>query len=283
MKKVVLVVAVLFVLAMAGMFLVGSFVMSSGPVYDSYSYVQPTPLRASPEWEAFQDAAGKGESGHGELQDMMTAPDNAIAYEAGLTLFKSTVTAREMFFEKLPEVDAAVKEHLRQEAFFEQHFELARQAVAGPEGAVRDGAALFLRLPYSRQSLNPGVIGRIGDTLVETIPGATGDYRVDLAFTIGQYPPSSLDGLKKHLGSSDPEARLLAVQALGKLADADALGAVKRMRSDGAVEVREAAYGAVASIERAEDLRLLAASRATQAAADPESERENAKKRLGMP
>ena len=261
MKKVAVVVGVLFLVVLVGMFVVGSLVMSSRPVYDPYSYPTPVVRPPSPEWQAFQDAAGKGESGYVELQDMMTAPDNAVAFEAGLTLFKSTQKGREMFFVKLPEVDAAVKEHLRNEAFFEQHFELARQAVAGPEGAIRDGAALFLRLPYSRQSLNSGVVGRIGDTLVETIPGAAGDYRVDLAFTIAQYPPSSLDGLKKHLGSSEAEVRLLAVQSLGKLADEASLGEVKRMRSDRAADVRDAAYVAVASIEKAENLRVLAASR----------------------
>ena len=154
--------------------------------------------------------------------------------------------------------------------------------------AVRDGAALFLRLPYSRQSLNPGVIGRVGDTLVETIPGATGDYRVDLAFTIGLYPPSSLDGLYKHLGSGDDQARLLAVQALGRLGKEESLDAVRRRKRDSEVTVREAAYVAEGSIMAASTLRALIAARSGpsspgQGVRDPVAEREKAKKRLGMP
>ena len=131
--------------------------------------------------------------------------------------------------------------------------------------------------------MNSAVVSGIGDTLVETIPDATGDYAVDLAFTIGLYPPGNLDGLKRHLDSSDPNVRRLAVQTLGKLGDEDALGAVERMRRDGAVEVSEAANVAAASIEKAVNQRLVAASWTRKNVSSPESEREKAKKRLGMP
>lgn len=293
MKILVFAIVGFVVLAMAGTYMVGRFVMSAAnhgssavsypPVYTP-SYV-PNP--STPEWEALERAQAKGMEGRDELRELMTTPDEAVAQQAALELFKLGGTGSEMFFEELPEISTRVKEHLRHSIYGDWQFELARLAVEGPGGPARDGAALFLRLPYSRNSLGSATRGGIGDTLVEAIPGASGTFADDLAFTIGLYPPSSLDGLKKHLGSGDSKVRLLAVRALGKLGDEAVLGEVERMRYDGAAAVSAAAYVAASSIEAAARQRALIAARSApgpvQSSPEPVSERQKAKKRLGMP
>ena len=283
MKKVVFVVAAVVVLAMAGMLVVGRFVMSSaGP----YSVTSSAVYAASPELVAYQEALREGELGLGDFQELMTSPDDTVGQLAALELFGDREEGAVMFFDKLPEVSSGVKDRLRSSTYLDWQFKLAGKEVAGPDGATRDGAALFLRLPYTRDRLDEATVSGIGDSLVEAIPGADGAFANDLAWTIGLYPPSSLDGLNKHLRSGDAEVRLVAVQALGRLGDGQSLDRVRRRKKDSDVTVREAAYVAEASIidsVREKAVLAIATPGTVQRLVDSESERKNAKKRLGMP
>lgn len=281
MRKAIVAFVVVVVLVAAGTFLVGRFVISAES--RASTVFSPSPYASTPEWQAFQRASEKGESGWEELQELMTSTDDYVGRQAGLALFRRGEKAAEMYFERLPEVSPAVKAYHRNDVFEQWQYRVAWKTVADPESAAREGAALFLRLPYTRDRLDEATLSGIGDSLVEAIPGADGGFAENLAFTIGLYPPSSLDGLREHLGSGDAQVRLLAVQALGRLEDEAALGEVKRLRRDGAEAVRRAAYDATASIEQAVKLRILAASREAVERADPELARKNAKKRLGMP
>ena len=275
MRKVVVVAVVLAVLAVVGTYAIGYFGTGSVDSYPSHAETQ--------EVEAFRDALRKGEMGPSELQELMKSPDDMVGALAALELFDGPEEGARMFFEKLPEVSAGVLDLLRSGTYSDQQYKLAAKEVGGPEGAARDGAALFLLLPETRAYLNRETTAGIGDALVGAIPTASGGFADELAATIGLYRPSSLDGLKKHLGSGDERVRLIAVQALGLLWDAAAISDVSRMQFDPDIDVRKAALVALANLRTAVDQTVLESSEAASEPADPEPAENSAKKRLGMP
>ena len=294
MKWIVLAVVVVVLLGIAGAFYVALQVQSRAyDPYDSYgsSYYSgssyPSVTGTGPEWDKYREAKAKGVTGFADMQALMASTEDEVAMFASHTLADSgSEEAFGLLYEKLPIVSPHVKNSFRTGYFTDPVYNHAATTVLDGPDAQRDGALLFLKLPYSAMSLSPTLRDEVFETLVQAVPGAEGQFASDLAFAIGLYRPTSAQPLVDLLAHKDAQVRKTAVTALGKLERKDALADVQRLKSDPAASVRTAATTAESTIQSA--VAYTAPTYSSYGGPEQESEaqkaaRKSARERLGMP
>ncbi len=296
MKWVVPVVLGFFLLAFLGFFVLARGISSrANEQYGSYVgsapssvYGGPVPYGTGPEWDKFKEAEKKGASGYAAMQGLMLSPEPDVALYASHHLADSgLVDAFKLLYDQLPSVTPYVKDSFRTGSFTDDVYMDAAKTVVNKSGTQRDGALLFLKLPYSPTAYSPGLGDRVLTILVEAVPTAEGQFAKDLAYAIGQYPSSNPQPLVDLLKDKSATARVTALTALGKLAREETLDEVKKLKTDSSSKVRTAAVTAEASINSA------VASRAASSAyvinetggetPAEKAAREKARNRLGMP
>ena len=294
MKWIVLAVVVVVLLGIAGAFFVALQVQSLAyEQYDTYpsTYYSgsgyPNVTGTGPEWDKYRQAKANGANGYADMQALMASTEDEVAEFASHTLADSgSEEAFGLLFEKLPSVSSYVKGSFRTGSFNSSiYVHAAKTVLEGPD-TERDGALLFLKLPYSGQSLNPVLRDEVFNTLVQAVPGAEGQFASDLAFAIGLYRPTSAQPLVDLLAHKDAQVRKTAVTALGKLGRKDALADVQKLKSDSNSGVRTAATTAESTIQSA--VAYSAPTYSAYGGPEQESEaqkaaRKGARERLGMP
>ena len=294
MKWIVLAVVVVVLLGIAGAFLVALEVQSQAyDPYDPYSSTYypggsyPNATGTGPEWDKYRDAQTKGVTGYADMQALMASTEDEVAMFASHTLADSgSEEAFGLLYEKFPGVSQYVKDTFRTGSFTDAVYKHAAKTVLEGPATQRDGALLFLKLPYSGLSLNATLRDEVFVTLVQAVPAAEGQFASDLAFAIGLYQPTSAQPLVDLLAHKDPEVRKTAVTALGKLERKDALADVQLLKSDSNTDVRTAAATAESTIQSA--VPYTPPTYASYGAPEQETEaqkaaRKSARERLGMP
>lgn len=294
MKWIVLAVVVVVLLGIAGAFYVALQVQSRAyDPYDPYASTYypggsyPGATGTGPEWDKYRDAQAKGVAGYADMQALMASTEDEVAMFASHSLADSgSEEAFGLLYEKLPSVSAHVKNSFRTGSFTGPVYKHAAKTVLEGPDTEKDGALLFLKLPYSAMSLNQTLRDEVFGTLVQAVPGADGQFASDLAFAIGLYEPTSAQPLVDLLAHKDAQVRETAVTALGKLERHDALAEVQKLKSDSNSDVRTAAATAEGTIQSA----VAYTPRTYSAYGGPEQEseaqkaaRKGARERLGMP
>jgi hypothetical protein len=291
MKWIVLAVVVVVLLGIAGAFLVALEVQNRA--YDPYSSTYysggsyPSAIGTGPEWDKYREAQAKGVTGYAEMQALMASTEDEVAMFASHTLADSgSEEAYGLLYEKLPGVSTYVKDTFRTGSFTDSVYRHAAKTVLEGPDTQRDGALLFLKLPYSGLSLDQALRDEVFGTLVEALPTAEGQFASDLAFAIGLYQPTSAQPLVDLLSHTDPVVRKTAVTALGKLERKDAVAEVQGLKSDPSADVRTAAATAESTIQSA--IAYTPPTYASYGAPEEETEaqkaaRKTARERLGMP
>jgi hypothetical protein len=276
-------------LAFAGVFVVGrEMEIKAHDPYAAYPTSPsgyPVPYGTGPEWDKFKAAEKAGKDGYDEMQALMLSTDPSVAEYASHHLADSgDEKAFGLLYEQLPKVVGYVKDSFRTGYFEDKLFRHAAETVATGEAAQRDGALLFLKLPYSGQSLTPDLRDFVSKNLAKAVPTADKKLSGDLAFALGLYPPTDAQHLLDLLSHKSAMARKTAVTALGKLERKDALTEVQRLKSDPVSAVRDAAVTAELSIQSA----VVYTPPAAYGEPPVETEAQRAKRRhardlLGMP
>jgi hypothetical protein len=216
----------------------------------------------------------------------MLSTDHAAAYAAGSHLLSLSGTAApDLFFEQLPKVSSAVKDSVRNSYQNSRAFAMAAERVKNRDPKTMEGAMLFIKLSYMRDSFGPE--HRAFETLVSAIPDYEGAEADELAYTISLFRPTDAKPLVDMLEHEKPRARQTAAVALGKMGREDALDELKELRFDPDSTVRKAALKAEKNIEAA-TLAAAAARRrlavaSVKGSVQTTQAREKAKNRLGMP
>lgn len=247
--------------------------------HSSYVGAVPAPYSIYPQ---VSDAVMKGPDGWPELQALMLDSDDSLAFDAAYALASAGNTkAFELFFEQLPKVTATVKHSVRHAYYDGSVVQVASTEVRDRDPKTAEGAMLFLKLAYMRDSYAEGQAAF--KTLVAAIPDYDGAKADELAYTISLFNPGSLQPLYDMLDHEEPRARLTAVTALGKMGREESEPFVAKLAADPNSDVRAAATRSVANIKAAVSARAKAAAAAVTYGNDPRQPDQKAKNRLGMP
>lgn len=238
-----------------------------------------------PGYEKIAAAEAKGPDGYADLQALMLDSDVGVAFYAVNTLLRQgDSVAIDRFLEQLPKVTTQVKESVRSGYFDQRVFTRAADRVKERDPKTMQGAMLFLKLSYMRDTFPNFENSKVFETLVSAIPDYDGAEAEELAYTISLFRPNHIQPLTEMLKHKKARARLTAVVALGKGYFYDALDEVKSLKSDPNSGVRNAAVRAAKTIEAARSAAMArSATNAPGEVATGVQLREKARNRLGMP